>query len=386
MTAVSDDSITTRLLGSLDEIEALRADWEALEQATPEATGFQSFAWCRAAYLQSRTRPLVVTVRSGSRLVALWPLQRESLLGATVVRWAGEPLTQYGDALSEPGPGRSRWLQAALEAIGRHGGIDLVALTRLRADGVLATSGLDLKAGGETVAAPLIDLCGPGNKVRSHKSVARRERRLAALGPVTLEEAQTPGSREALVMLALRIKRAWLAEKGLVGSALGAPQTAALLSEMARNGVLRCFALRVGDEIAAIDLGLVGGVTYRSLLSCYEPRFAEGSPGQTLTARLITHLRGDGLAALDLLAPAEPYKLAWATRVTPLGAHFRPMTLGGHAAAWALLRLRPLAKRTVRAASPLLTAVGRGVASFKRRETGPARGAVSGAGARPLHG
>lgn len=355
MTPLTHQSIEVETLGSLSEIEDLREEWKALERATPEGNGFQSFAWCRACYATGEAEPLVVAVRVGGRLVALLPLQRERRWGTTIVRWAGEPLTQYGDAVAEPGRWRRPALIAALAVLDRLPGVDLVALTRLRADGVLVESGLELQAHGEQIAAPMVDLgtgCGGRQFV---KNVARREKRLAASGRVSLDEALSAGSREVMALRALAMKRAWLAEKGLIGSALDSPHMAAMLADLARSGALRCFVLRVGQEVAAIDLGLVGGGIYRSLLSCYEPRFAHGSPGQSLTARLIESLKAEGLAGLDLLAPAEPYKLAWATHVTAIGANYRPLSVRGEAAAWTLRRLRPLAKRIVRAASPLVT-------------------------------
>lgn len=355
MTPLTDQSIEVETLDSLSEIENLREEWQALERTTPESTGFQGFAWCRACYATGEANPLVLTVRAGGRLVSLWPLQREKQWGTTIVRWAGEPLTQYGDALAEPGQWRRPALNAALAELDRQTGVDLVALTRLRADGVLVESGLELQPHGEQIAAPMVDF-GTGRARRPvAKSMARREKRLAASGMVSLEEACSAGSREAMALRALAMKRAWLADKGLIGSALEAPKMGAMLADLARSGALRCFALRVGEEVAAIDLGIVGGGIYRSLLSCYEPRFAHGSPGQSLTGKLINALTAEGLSGLDLLAPAEPYKLAWATQVTAIGAHYRALSVRGEAAAWTLRRLRPLAKRIVRAASPLVT-------------------------------
>jgi CelD/BcsL family acetyltransferase involved in cellulose biosynthesis len=333
-------------------IEALAPEWAALEARCPEATGFQNFDWCavwlrEAAWREEPLRPRVVTVREAERLVMLWPLQVETRFGATIARWIGEPMTQYGDALAEPGAGRSRWRAAAEAEMARWRDVDLVALTRLRADGVVSASGAAIRFCESAVSAPFLDLRA-GGCARRHKSVERRARRLERLGPLSFEESLDPAARESAARRALAMKRAWLDEKGLMSVGLSAPTTGDFLAGAARAGVLRVHVLRVGGEPAAIDLGLCGGGFYRLLLVAYDPRFAQGSPGQVLTARLIERCAALGLSGFDLLAPADPYKFMWAGAAVAMGERYAPRTLKGRAAAFALARLRPLAKRAVK--------------------------------------
>ena len=102
----------------------------------------------------------------------------------------------------------------------------------------------------------------------------------------------------------------------------------------------------VDAPIASLrGIGFRGGSAYRSLLGCFDLRFAEGSPGQALTARLIARCASEGLSAYDMLLPADPYKLEWTTGEVSVGARFLPTNLRGRLAAVALSRLRPFAKR-----------------------------------------
>jgi CelD/BcsL family acetyltransferase involved in cellulose biosynthesis len=334
---------------TLAGVDALRAEWEALERATPEATGFQSFVWCRAwlALAGQQVRPRVLCLREGGRLVMLAPLQIERRFGVTIARWIGEPMTQYGDALAAPGEGRARW-RARLEAeLTRRGEVDLYALTRLRADAVL--SGGDRE--GEALAAPYVEFAR--RTQRRRRSVERREKRLETLGPVALDAAETPAKRESLARHALALKRAWLDRKGIFSAGLSHRATEDFLAALAREGYLRVNVLRVGGEAAAFDLGFVGGGAYRSLLGCYDARFAAGAPGQTLTRRLIDHCAAEGLEAYDMLLPADEYKRIWSTGETPVYARFQATSLRGQIAAFVLSRLRPLAKRVVKTLAPL---------------------------------
>lgn len=329
---------------TLDGVDALAAEWAALERATPEATGFQSLVWCRTwlSLSGARLSPRIVCVREGEQLVLLAPLQIERRFGVAVARWIGEPMTQYGDALALPGEGRRRWRALAEQEMARWRDVDLVALTRLRADGVIA----DGRSFGEALAAPYVDL--RQWKPRRHKSVERRARRLEAQGPIALVEPDAPASRESFARRAIALKRAWLRDKGAYSAGLSHPVSEQFLAALARDGFLRINALSVGGEIAALDLGFVAGDVYRSLLGCFAPRFAAGAPGQALTSRLIARCAAQGLSRYDMLLPADSYKLAWATGETRMEARFLATTLRGHIAAFALARLRPLAKRALR--------------------------------------
>jgi CelD/BcsL family acetyltransferase involved in cellulose biosynthesis len=333
---------------TLAGVDALAAEWAALESATPEATGFQSFAWCRSwlALAGERARPSILCLRDEGRLALLLPLQIERRLGVAVARWIGEPLTQYGDALALPGEGRARWIAAAQAEMARWRDVDLFAFARLRAGGVMADGSL----AGEPLSAPYVDL--RNRKPRRHKSVERRLKRLEAYGPLLIDEAGSPAKRESLTRHAFALKRAWLGGKGAYSAGLSNPISEDFLAALAREGFLRVNVLRVGGEISAIDLGFVGGGAYRSLLGCYDERFAEGSPGQALTGRLIARCAEEGLGAYDMLLPADAYKRAWATGETRIEARFVATSLKGRAAAFIIARLRPLAKRLVHAAGP----------------------------------
>ena len=57
------------ILRTLADVEAIEDEWRALEVATPETTGFQSFDWCRAwmrADTGGRDRWRIVAVRDGA--------------------------------------------------------------------------------------------------------------------------------------------------------------------------------------------------------------------------------------------------------------------------------------------------------------------------------
>ncbi|MGJ0391730.1 MAG: GNAT family N-acetyltransferase [Methylocystis sp.] len=362
MTTSAAPPIEIAWIETLADVDALAAEWAELEAATPEATGFQSFAWCRTwlAVAGERARPRILCLREGGRLVMLLPLQLQRRLGVSIARWIGEPLTQYGDALARDEARRAHWRRLAEHELGRSPDVDLIALSRLRAGGVMA----DGTTAGEAVSAPYVDLRVA--KARRHKSIERRTKRLASYGPLALVDAESPAKRESLARHGLALKRAWLAARGGYSTGLSNPIAEEFIAALARDGFLRVNVLCVGGEVGAVDLGFVGGGAYRSFLGCYDDRFAEGSPGQALTGQLIARCAAQGLSAYDMLLPADAYKLGWATGETRIEARFLARSLKGRLAAFMLTRVRPLAKR-IRHAAGLLFARAASAFSFRRR-------------------
>jgi CelD/BcsL family acetyltransferase involved in cellulose biosynthesis len=343
---MSGASITARTLASRAAIEGVAAEWRALEQATPEATGFQTPAWrlsCESAASTAR----LVAVRENGRLVMLLPLQIQRLCGATVARWLGEPLAQYGDALALPDPRRPAWVAAAEAAIAGWSDIDLLALSGLRADGVLAACGAQIVAADPSrLAAPYVDLdLGLGR----HRSIERRMKRLAAHGPLRLEAVAGASARREAAEQALAFKREWLRRRRSYSASLSDADVVACVLALAEKGVLRAHRLWAGARLCAVEIGLRREGAYCSLIGAYDADLAEGAPGHVLTVMLLPALAAEGIRRFDFLPPADPYKLAFATGATAMGALHRPFNARGAVAAFAFSRLRPLAKHAVHA-------------------------------------
>lgn len=340
---------SVRTFSTLAGLESLVPEWRALELATPEATGFQSPAWrlCRGS---AAVAPRVVTVREDGRLVMLLALQVEKLWGAAVACWLGEPLAQYGDALALPDPRRPAWLAAAEAEISQWGDVDLVALTRLRADGVLASCGAPLVlADPEIFAAPYIDLGAA--PARRHKSVERRQRKLNMYGPPRFEVANGARERRQAAAQALAFKHQWLRDRHRFSASLSQPDVTENLLALAENGALRAHRLWAGERLVSVELGVKFGASYRSLIGAFDTRLAEASPGHALTLQLLEKLGQEGVTRFDFLPPADPYKMLFATGSAVMGALYRPLSAHGSVAAFALSKLRPLAKEALRAMS-----------------------------------
>ena len=336
---------TVAILRTLDAIEVIAAEWRALEWQTPEATGFQSLDWCRAwmRACGGDAQWQVLTVRDGGRLVAVWPLQRDRLLGARVLTWLGEPWTQYGDVLVAPGAGRIAYLAAGWREIAAWTDVDIVKLGRVRSDAALmALPGWHGRTALHREAAPCVDLRRPAPR-SPDKRLRARARKLEALGPITVNVVTDPRERRICAAQAIALKREWLAARGLASSGLWHGALEGLMAEMAGSERLVIGRLCVGSDIAALELGLRTPGGFRSLLGCHDPRFATGSPGHLLIGHMIDWCRGQGLATYDLMVPDDAYKRRWADSETIVVDHIVQMRWRGRFAA-ACYRARPALK------------------------------------------
>ncbi len=334
---------------TLDAVDALAADWTALEGATPEATGFQSFDWCRAWLAAARERkaaePRVIAIRDGGHLVMLAPIQVETISGIKIARWIGAPLTQYGDFLALPSERRRDWHAAAEVELARWRDIHLFAFTGLRCDSVLAQNSSVMDDDMELQSAPFVHLNKPAGKPRRHKSLERRFKRLAAFGPLRFEALDNAERRVVAAKTAFVMKREWLRRQHRVSLTLANPVTAKSVAELCAIEFLSVHCLWAGDELAAIEIGFVGGGVYRSLIGCFNARLATGSPGHYLTLALQRQLAAQGIVKLDFLAPSDAYKMMFADGVVSVGARYKAQGLRGQLALFFFVKLRPTLKQ-----------------------------------------
>lgn len=331
------------ILRTLADVEAIESEWRALEAATPEATGFQSFDWCCAwmrAGAGGRDRWRIVAVRDGARLVALWPLERERMLGARVLHWLGEPWTQYGDVLVADDRFRLEHLATGWREIASWTDIDLVKLGRVRVDSALsALPGLSGRTIVHREGAPFIDLSRP--RTGPGKGLRARRRKLEAMGLVRFDIVTAPAERQHSVAQAVALKAAWLRSRGLASSGLSHAGLDRLMTSLARSEPLVIGRLRVGEDVAALELGFRANRTFRSLLGSHDERFTQGSPGHQLIGHMVDWCRADGLASYDLMVPADAYKRQWANDEMAVHDHLVSIRWRGRLArAWYLGRPR----------------------------------------------
>jgi CelD/BcsL family acetyltransferase involved in cellulose biosynthesis len=132
---------------------------------------------------------------------------------------------------------------------------------------------------------------------------------------------------------ALAFKRIWLASRGLNSSVIGNPDWEDLLAMLAsprrETGPLFAACLSVGDRPAAIEIGIVNGHRWCSLLGAINPEFAKAGPGHVQMAETAAYCRETGFAIYDLMAPADLYKQRLATNAVVVRDYAAALGIGG---------------------------------------------------------
>jgi CelD/BcsL family acetyltransferase involved in cellulose biosynthesis len=354
-------------------LDALEPEWNDLfRRAGRSAQLFQTFNWnwhWANHYVATQGRRggpslAIVTVRREGRLVMLWPLVLERTAGLRVLRWMGEPVSQYGDVLAEDGPGGLLLMHQAWRFVTTRLGADVICLRKVRADAAIAPLlgelGMQQTAAEE---APYLDLASAPDfagyeqryTAKARKNRRRLARRLAEQGPHSLERYTGGAEARAAAPQAIALKREWIKHTGRVSRALADPRFAAFFADVAEGRVRPAgcgvTVLQSNGAPAGIAVDITCGDRRAAHIIVHDPRLESFSPGTLLLEAWIKGACADGIATFDLLAPAYGYKLDWADGSVAVGDFSLGLTLAGRAYVHLYLGL---ARRTAKAAAEAL--------------------------------
>ncbi|HMK89006.1 MAG TPA: GNAT family N-acetyltransferase [Methylocystis sp.] len=325
--------------------EALRADWTALFErvARPEHV-FQSYAWlaCWADhFLGNRVELRVVTGRSQGRLTMVWPLALTPLpFGGARLCWMGEPVSQYGDALVEPGPFAATALAEGWRAA-RDCGADIALLRKTRRDANVALL-LEREAiACDLAAAPFAQFDDKADfeavlakrSAKARSSRRRSLRRLQETGEIAFSEARDVAATQELLRRAFDFKRAWLAKRGFYSRSIESDATLAFFLDFAARAgeetkLLTHAILRDGDPVAVGVTLACKNAGFGHLLT-HDPRCDKQGAGALLAEHVMRSSFGTTLARYDMLAPYDAYKAEWADASVPVADYVAGLTLRG---------------------------------------------------------
>lgn len=330
---------------------ALGAEWTALfERAARPEHVFQSFEWlsCWADhFLDDRARLCIIAGRQQGRLTMVWPLVIARLApGLTKLCWMGEPVSQYGDALVEPGPFCGPSLEAGWRAAARLGA-DAAILRKTRRDANVAAV-LEAQAKScDVTAAPFAQFADKTDfsKVldkRSPKAKSSRRRllrRLQETGAVAFVCAADADEAQSLLRHAFAMKRAWLARRGLYSAPIESAAMLAFFLDFAAGAQeqtqLLTHAIRRDGEAVAVGVTLAcKNVGFGHLLT-HHPDCDKQGAGVLLAEHVMRSGFELGFARYDMLAPFDAYKAEWAAASVEVADYLAGFTLRGRLFAFA---------------------------------------------------
>lgn len=169
--------------------------------------------------------------------------------------------------------------------------------------------------------------------IPQRKTLMRKIRNLEKIAPLSFGIAADEAERRQATLAFMRQKQWRFEQTRVPGFDVDAGKRDFFdrgTELFAREGMLRLFYLKSGEEIIATIWGLVAGRRYYAIMLSFEAgAWAKYSPGSVLYCRTLEWLCENGFEWLDLGIGDEAWKLESCETTFPLTAREQPVTLRG---------------------------------------------------------
>lgn len=308
--------------------------WDVLEQQGGAATPFLTYAVasaCAAAHMKRGAVPRIVIVKENGKPQLIFPSVITKTFGISVVRFLGDPLIQYGDALVSPDV-RQGDIARALAIVAAPEVASLAIFRRVRDDAAIAPTLASVVEGASFEESPLVDLVAPSRlSSRDVREQRRQNKRLLECGTLAFEVLRSQEAKPAL-RLALELKRDWLTAHGHQSAVLGSADWEEAINAicLAPKSPMVVALLTCGGKPAAIEVALVNDSCWFSFLGAFAPEYSRFGAGSVLTDHCMRWARDQGLSQFDQLPPAQQYKRRQASHSVGVRDYALPLRLTGN--------------------------------------------------------
>lgn len=327
-----ETGLQIEIIDTLGALERIGSEWDGLFAAAGKPHHvFQKHAFllefCKV-YVSADAdaccscRLAILLARRAGRLVLVWPLVEQRSVGARVVGWLGEPVSQYGDVLLHPGEDRLATLRMAYGHLLDRVRPDVVRLRRVREDADIAPFLKHLEAPvRERQEAPCITLRSGGSSFEDRQSGKARKnrrrllRRLEERGETIFAEVTEPAAQQLAIASGLADKREWLARRALLSSTFADRRFDTFLKQASvapDNATgLSLFTLSLDRRPIAVALGFRCKARLMLHVITYAAEAEKHGAGVLNLEAILRLAEAEGLEAVDLLPPKADYKLDW---------------------------------------------------------------------------
>jgi CelD/BcsL family acetyltransferase involved in cellulose biosynthesis len=224
----------------------------------------------------------------------LWPLVIVRHGRLSVVRWMGEPVSQYGDVLIEAAPDQAAVLMQSWRFLARELGAAAINLRKVRADAnvapLLASVGLKELNG---AVAPYLDLASAPDfaayerrySQKARKNRRRLMRRLEQQGAVVVSRHAGGSAARDAARAAIALKRAWTQATARLAPALADPRFGAFFADVVDGGSwpagCAVTMLRCQDAVASVAIDVTCGRHRAAHIIVHGPALKHFSPARS---------------------------------------------------------------------------------------------------------
>ncbi len=323
------------VIRTAEQFNALEQQWNDLFEAHGKGHQlFQTYNWIWHWINQFEKSPRNLSILIGkinNELVLAAPMVISRPLGLKVIKWIGEPVSQYGDILMKVDVNNPLWLKEGFNYLNKTLKPDLFHMRKIRFDATITPLAEMYNATLlEETAAPYIEIRGDKDftefnkrySQRSRKSKRRHRRKLEEKGEVTFSVFEESPEANRAANHAIVLKRQWLKATKTVSPAFNGSVIDKFFDNASKPNDhpagIRVSELCVDNHPAALEIGVLVKDYYGAHLGAYDPAYIAHSPGSLQMQDTIAELINQGVKTIDLFAPADGYKFEWTEQTVPV--------------------------------------------------------------------
>jgi CelD/BcsL family acetyltransferase involved in cellulose biosynthesis len=298
-----------QLVTTLDSLQALAPEWDALWRRANDATPFQSPHWLLPWWKHFANGGELAVVMSADALTPLYIL-RDDDSGESLGMFLGTGISDYLDVL---GTDVEPLLACALEL-----DCQFWDLQQLRPSSPLLNASLPAgwsENAEEMDPCPVLSIVNAGEELSNLLSThARKKLRYYRRAANATYESATHETLDELLTALFELHAARWKTRGLPG-VLADDVVQSFHRDVARRmldaGALRMHAMRMNDRVVAVFYGFAHQGTVYYYLSGFDPALDRLSIGSILVAHAVEEAVREGATTFDFLRGAEEYKYSW---------------------------------------------------------------------------
>jgi CelD/BcsL family acetyltransferase involved in cellulose biosynthesis len=319
-------NLTCRLITDFAELQLLAREWDLLWEANPTRQIFSKFSWIESWWqgYGANARLLAPAVFENGTCIGILPLMVEG----RVVRFVGDPATDYNDLLCDP-ERAPRVFEAAIRALDEAPvPWDFCALDNVSEASLILGARNDLAEDFQRrIESSVSALCpavalGEGRDetlkaILGKSTVTRRIRQLQKLGTLAfrLLDDRDQARRHLPSFYLQHIRcRALAGIRSQLIDQESRDFFAALVHNLDPKTDLRFSVLELGERPIAYNFGFELDGSYIFYTPTYDVEFFDLSPGEVLLRYLFIYAQENGLREFDFTVGDESYKSRYANQ------------------------------------------------------------------------
>jgi CelD/BcsL family acetyltransferase involved in cellulose biosynthesis len=339
-------NLTTTVIRSRSEMDAIASAWLALQDDAPHDTLFQSAGWTRAVWdFQDKIAnpdfdPVIVLAYDGEKLIAVLPLEGIRTSARKLLVPMGYVFTQISNVLLLNGYDAKPVVAAMIKEAHSAAACDVILFNKVRQTSCLAQGMPDNHVlTGEELGAPVVELSEFPSyaayfqtiRAKTRKNIRNARNRLERQAPLRHDVIDTPDALRTLVARTLKGRADRLREQGLTSRAFANSHFSEFCDSLVDRVDLPLsgFSLVHGENPIAEQWGFVHRGRYYAFIATRDFSHSDESPGKMHLAEITKTCSDRELDACDLGIPVMPYKLTWATRTETVRDYAIPLTARG---------------------------------------------------------